>query len=182
METPDVGSTLLRARSTQPSGECDAVRVAFRAEHTGAGDAAPVADRPGGLGFLLRAPGLVLLATAFVIEGYRWLGVIHVGTTSVGSLAFGTPGLALVALSAPVAALVLAPGRRASGSMVPDVIILVAVAVTVATGTALVVGGSAWRAVAGTVDLLLAAGALGAVILEERDRRRGAAVRTTTDA
>jgi hypothetical protein len=66
--------------------------------------------------------------------------------------------------------------------MVPDVIILVAVAVTVATGTALVVGGSAWRAVAGTVDLLLAAGALGAVILEERDRRRGAAVRTTTDA
>jgi len=136
-------------------------------------------DRPAGLGFLLRAPGLALLAVAFLIEGYRWLGVIHLGTTWMGSLVFGTVGLALMALAAPVAALVLTSGRQASGWVVDDIVSIVAVAVTVATGTTLVVGGSAWRAVAGTVDLALAASALGAVILGERDRRRAAVVRTT---
>jgi len=127
----------------------------------------------GGLGFLLRAPGLMVLASVFLIEGYRWLGVLHLGGSAAGSLLFGSVGLATGALLAPFAALVLTSGRRAPGVVVvEDLVIALALLVTVATGMALIVGGPAWRAVAGTSDLVLAAAALGAVILGERAHRR----------
>jgi hypothetical protein len=125
-----------------------------------------------GIGSLLRAPGLVALAATFLIEGYRWLGVIHVGTTQFGSVFFGTVGLGAVALAAPWVALFLTSNRRTGANAIADLVTVVAVAAVVATGTALVVGGPVWRVVAGTTDLVLAATALTAVILGERARRR----------
>ena len=141
------------------------------------GSGGPVAAVPGDgatdLGSLLRAPGLAVLAALFLVEGYRWLGIVHGGTTGLGSLLFGTAGLAVVAVLAPVMTAYLGRGRRTNAWVsVEDVVIVVAVAVTVTTSTALVVGGSVWRDVAGTTDLLLAATALGTVVLGERDRRR----------
>jgi hypothetical protein len=127
----------------------------------------------GGLGFMLRAPGLVILATAFLIEGYRWLGVLHFGASAAGSWLFGTVGLALVALVAPLAALLLTCGRQGSGRVATeDLVVVMAGAAALATATALIVGGAAWGNVAGAGDLILAATALGAVILSERARRR----------
>ena len=174
MESPSTSATIVLERPTAPAGgsaqtvDC-AVPVA-----DGDQDGLQPEERSGGLGFVLRAPGLALLAAVFLIEGYRWLGVIHLGTTTVGSFVFGTVGLASVALAAPVAALVLTSGRHASRWVADDTVTLIAVAVTVATGTVLVVGGPASRAVAGTADLALAASALGAVILGERASQRAA--------
>jgi hypothetical protein len=131
-------------------------------------------EETGGLGFVLRAPGLVLLAAIFVIEGYQWLGVLHLAGTTAGSLVFGTAGLALMALLAPLAVVLLTSGHQKGRVVTEDSVIVAAVTVTVATGTSIVVGGTAWHAVAGSADLLFAAVALGAVFLGERARRRGA--------
>ena len=136
----------------------------------------PVADldaTSGDIRFFLRAPALAVLAAVFLVEGYRWLGIIHVGTAVVGSLVFGTAGLALVALCAPVAAVVLTSGRPAPGWVeMEDIVVVASVAVTVATGAALVVGGAAWHDAAGTADLLMAGSALATVFVGERARRR----------
>ena len=35
------------------------------------------------------APTLAVLSTVYLIEGYRWLGVIDLGGTGIGSLLFG---------------------------------------------------------------------------------------------
>jgi hypothetical protein len=124
------------------------------------------------LGFLVRAPGLVLLATVFIVEGYCWLGVLHLHHASGASLLSGRVGLALLSVAAPLAAVVLSRGRRVAGWVLEDLVIGVAVGVTVATITALVVGGPVWRTVAGITDLVLAASVFGAVILGELARQR----------
>jgi len=130
-------------------------------------------ERSDGIGALLRAPGLAVLASIFLVEGYRWLGVFHFATTSSGSLLFRSVGLATAALLAPLAALALTSGRRDRAPItVEDLVVATAVLVMVATGTALIVGGPAWRTVAGASDLLLAATALSAVVLGERARRQ----------
>ena len=138
-------------------------------------------EHPSDLGFILRAPGLVVLATAFLIEGYSWLGVLHVRSSSSASVVSGSVCLAVLSLLAPLAAVVLTRGRRITGWALEDLIIGVAVAVTVATITALVVGGSPWRAVAGITDLVLAASVLAAVVLGERARIRSTTHRGRTD-
>ena len=135
------------------------------------------ADRSS-LGFLFRAPGLVLLATVFLVEGYAWLGVLHLHHLSSATLLSGRIGLALLSGLAPLAAVLLTRGRRATGWALEDLVTGVAVAVTVATITALVVGGPAWRTVAGVTDLVLAASVFGAVILGERARLRSSVPRT----
>jgi hypothetical protein len=86
---------------------------------------------------------------------------------------FGTVGVALVALAAPLVALLLTSGRQSSGWVATeDLVVVVAGGAALATATALIVGGTVWGKVAGAGDLLLAATAIGAVILGEWARRR----------
>ena len=125
-----------------------------------------------GPGSILRAPGLVLLATLFLIEGYAWLGVLHLSSASEASLLSGRVALALLSVLAPLAAVMLTRGRPVTGWASQDLVMAVAVAVGVATVTALVVGGPAWRTMAGVADLALAGSIAGAVILGERARLR----------
>ena len=123
-----------------------------------------------GLGHIFRAPGLVLLATVFLVEGYTRLGVLPVGHSSAASLVSGGFSLFLVSVFAPLAAVVLTRGRRVTSWALQELVIGVVVAVMVATIAALVVGGPEWRMVAGISDLVLAASVLGGVLLEERAR------------
>jgi len=135
----------------------------------GDGDQGPA----GSSSLLAWAPAWAVLSTVYLIEGYRWLGVIHLGGTGIGSLLFGTAGLVIVALIAPVAALFLRSGRQAGTPIfIQDLAVAVAASATVATGTALVVGDPLWRDVAGVSYLALAATALSAVLLGEWARRR----------
>ncbi len=131
-----------------------------------------------GVGSLLRAPGLAVLAVVSLIEGYHLLGVVHVGSTAVGAVVFGTAGVALVALVTPAAAAVLTSGARSSGrtSRLGGLVVGVASAVTVVTGTALVIGGQTWHRMAGATDLVLAAAALAAVVVGERVRNHDSRV------
>ena len=118
--------------------ECD---VATR-ESAVASSETGVPDATDEIESVLRAPGLAVLVSLFLVEGYRWLGVFHTGGSAGGTLLFGSIGLALVALLAPLAALVLLSDRRAPGMIVvEDLVIASAVLVAAATGTALVVGG-----------------------------------------
>jgi hypothetical protein len=179
MDDASTSATLLLER---PERSVDIAPRPFAcvAGSTTSGDPAPPSPTgdPSGLGDMLRAPGLVLLATVFLIEGYSWLGVLQFRRSSAGSLLSGSAGLALFSLLAPLAAVALARGRRAGGRALEDLVLAVAVAVTIATITALVVGGPVWRAVAGTTDLFLAASVIGAVILGERARLRSSDART----
>ena len=180
MEVRSTSATLVLERPTGAhertvrTTECaDAPRMSNGAP-SGAGTSSGFGepDAPDGIAALLRAPGLAVLASVFLVEGYRWLGVFHFGTTSGGSL-FRSVGLASAALLAPFAALALTSGRRVRAPIaVEDLVVASAVLVMGTTGTALVVGGPAWRTVAGASDLVLSAAALAVVILGERARHR----------
>jgi len=143
-------------------------------EASGSGTPArvPVAP-PVGFGSLLRAPGLALLAAVSLVEGYRWLGVFHTAATGGGSLVFGTAGVGLVALLTPVVAALLI-AHRAPGPTVRlgGIVVAVALAVTLTTGSALVIGGHVWPQAAGATDIVLAAVAFAAIALGEYARNR----------
>ena len=181
MEVRSTSATLVLERPTGAhermvrTTECEqAPRMSIGApSRAGASSGFDEPDAADGIGSLLRAPGLAVLASVFLVEGYRWLGVFHFGSTSGGSLLFRFVGLASAALLAPFAALALTSGRRVRAPIaIEDLVVASAVLVMVATGTALVVGGPAWRTVAGASDLLLAASALAVVLLGERARHR----------
>ncbi len=173
-----------RSRGEQAGDLVEHAGTAMPPVHDGSGHAAPTrvpVAPPVGLGSLLAGPGLALLAAVSLVEGYRWLGVFHAGSTGGGSVLFGTVGVALVALLTPPAAAVLTP-RREPGQAVrlAGTVVAVAVAVAVTTVAALAFGGHGWRQVAGAVDIVLAAVAFAAVAVGEhsrnhppRDRRRG---------
>ena len=181
MEDASSSATLLLERPERPerSADVDLLEVGCGPASTPNESALllPTEDRSS-LGFLIRAPGLVLLATVFLVEGYSWLGVLHLHHSPAASLLSRRLGLALLSVVAPLAAVVLTRGRRVSGWALEELVIGVAVAVTVATITALVVGGPVWRTVAGITDLVLAASVFGAVILGELARLRSSDPRT----
>jgi len=182
MDSADTSTTLVLDRRVVDASVrdgSDVVRAGRCADLEAGATEAPPVDGGSGLGDLLRAPGLILLAAVFLVEGYAWLGVVHVGPSSAGAVLAGSPGRAAVALLAPLAALVLTPRRRDTGWVLEDVVLVAALGATAATGTALVVGGTAWRDVAGATDLVLAATAFGAVVAAERARRRAASAGRT---
>ena len=125
---------------------------------------------PTGVGSLLRAPVLVVLAALSVAEGYRWLGVLHVGPTVVGSLVFGPVGAVVAALAVLGSAGALASGRRLPGGVGP---VLAATAAAGATVAAVATGERGADVVAGAGDLLLAALILLTVVVGERAGHRG---------
>ena len=176
MEDASTSTTLLLERPER-SADVNVLEVgcgAASAPIEGALLPLPTEDRSG-LGFLLRAPGLVLVATAFLIEGYSWLGVLHLHHASAAPLVSGRVGPALLSVLAPLAAVMLTRGRRVTGWALEDLVIGVAVAVTVATITACVVGGQVWRTAAGIADVALAASVVGTVIVGERAHTRSSA-------
>ncbi len=87
MDLPSTSATLVLERpigATEGDGQpTESTGTSVDVVDGSAPGASPTAT--GGVGFLLRAPGLAILAAVFLIEGYRWLGVIHPGSTPLGS-------------------------------------------------------------------------------------------------
>jgi hypothetical protein len=163
-----------RSRGEHAVDRLERGETAMSRVHVGSGDAAPTrvpVAPPVGVGSSLSGPGLALLATVSLAEGYRWLGVFHAGSTGGGSFVFGTVAVACVALLTPLAAALLTarrdPGRpiRVAGAVVA-----IALAVAVTTVAALALGGHGWRQVAGAADIVLAAVAFTAVAIGEHSR------------
>ena len=98
MEFTSTSATLLLERPERPA-DVDVLEVWCGPASTPVESAVESALLPSptgdhsGLGFLLRAPGLVLLATVFVVVGYFWLGVLPVDHASAALLS-GRVGVA----------------------------------------------------------------------------------------
>jgi hypothetical protein len=126
-----------------------------------------VARRPGGaVAQVVGSPGLALLASFSLLEGYRWFGVIAGGGSRPWAVVFA-------AASLPVAAaLTRRPGGRRR-SVTGQLVVLAAAAAAVVTGVALVSPGPWVTGALGMADLALGAAALGALAVGERRRLRG---------
>jgi hypothetical protein len=134
----------------------------------------PVPDRQ--LRATLRSPGLVLLAAAALLEGYRQLGVIDVGRSSLSTFVSGRVGTALVAVAFLSTAVVLT--RRGSAVRSPRhspgriAVPAAGSAVVLASLVQILTHGSAAGRAVGVADLVLAAASAGTVVLAEHARRR----------
>jgi len=111
------------------------------------------------------SPGLALLASFSILEGYRWFGVIAGGGSRPWAVVFA-------AASLPVAAaLTRRPGGRRR-SVTGQLVVLVAAAGAAVTALALVRHGSWVTGAIGITDLALGAAALAALATGERRRHR----------
>jgi hypothetical protein len=120
----------------------------------------------GAMAQVVGSPGLALLASFSILEGYRWFGVIAGGGSRPWAVAFA-------AASLPVAAALTRRTSRRRRSVSDQLVVLAAVAGAVFTLVALV-GHGPWVADAiGIADLGLGAAALGALAAGERNRHRG---------
>jgi hypothetical protein len=120
----------------------------------------------GAMAQVVGSPGLALLASFSILEGYRWFGVIAGGGSRPWAVAFA-------AASLPVAAALTRRANRRRRSVPDQLVVLAAVAGAAFTAVALV-GHGPWLADAvGIADLGLGAAALGALAAGERNRHRG---------
>jgi hypothetical protein len=126
-----------------------------------------VARRQGGtVAQVVGSPGLALLASFSILEGYRWFGVITGGGSRPWAVVFAVASLPVAA------ALTRRPGGRRR-SVTDQLVVLTAAAGAAITAVALVRHGP-WVADAiGIADLGLGAAALGALATGERRRHRG---------
>lgn len=122
-----------------------------------------------------RTPGLIVLATIAIFEGYRWLGVIPTGHTGLSALASSHSGTVSLAVLLALTGHALTHQRRLRrrwrfGAAVTcaGVIVAAASAILVAAG------GRVPPHILGVAYLLLAAGALSAATMSGRARRSGA--------
>ena len=141
-------------------------------------ESGPAPDRQ--LRATLRSPGLVLLAAAALLEGYRQLGVVDVGRSWLSTFVSGRVGTALVAGAFLSAALVLSRwGWESSRSPGRIAVPAAGSAVVLASLVQIVTHGPAAGRAVDVADLVLAAASAGTVVLAEHARRRAGEDDTT---
>ncbi len=134
----------------------------------------------GGGAFLLRSPGLVMVANVSILEGYRWLGFISSssgsGPTGFTSSRLVTVVLAGLLLTAAVVLTRPGPGsRRTTG---PSAVVAAGVVVAVTSCLVLVGTGTHAGTALGISDLALAVAAISTVVSDGIGRRRWPAGRS----
>jgi hypothetical protein len=124
------------------------------------------------IGSQLRSLGLALLAAASILEGYRWLGIIHVADPHLSLLVFGRIGtMAFAGLALATVLAVTRPGPR--GWLWSQKLMLVTSLMVAAASAFFVSASSDWvRRGLGVSDLLLAATAGAVLVALERRRRQ----------
>ena len=131
----------------------------------------PRAGTPDGFDPVLRAPGLALLATVCLLEGYRWIGALPAGDSRLSSVVFSRGGALVFAVSSIGLALGLTRtgrGRQARPQIVVALATLVVMSATVALAVTEI---PATKAALGVADLGLASALAGALVAGERRRR-----------
>jgi hypothetical protein len=116
-------------------------------------------------------PGLMLAANASLVLGYLWIGWLSVGSGSGTALSFVRDA----ALPLLVTALVLVMRRSTIARGLPGSTALLPIAAAVQLGTSIaaaVAGTRSLAVIAGASALLLAATAIGSVVLREVRARR----------
>jgi 4-amino-4-deoxy-L-arabinose transferase-like glycosyltransferase len=122
--------------------------------------------RRGAVAQVVGSPGLALLASFSILEGYRWFGVIAGGGSRPWAVVFAAGSLPVAA------ALTRRPGGRRR-SVTDQLVVLAAAAAAAVTAVALVRHGPWVTDAIGVTDLALGAAALGALATGERRRLRG---------
>ncbi len=121
---------------------------------------------------VLVSPGVALLVTVSILEGYTWIGALPSSDSRLSTLVFGRGGALVFAAMAAVAAVTLtragADGRRTLSQR----LVLLATAALITSTVLLLVGtGAPARDVVGVSDLALASTLAGSLIAGERTRR-----------
>lgn len=143
---------------------------------TDQGIAVPQTDAPAEVGVdrSLRTPGLVVLATIAIFEGYRWLGVIPTGHTGLSAVASSHAVIVSLAVLLALTGYALTHQRKTGRRWPCRVAVTCAgVAVMAAAATLVAVGGRLPFHALGIAYLLLAAAALSAATMSGRARRAG---------
>jgi hypothetical protein len=139
-------------------------------------DRTAVAEVPmtpaGGFDPALRSPGLALLATVCLLEGYKWIGALPASDSRLSTLVFSRAGaLVFAALVTALALALTRTGGTRRRYRSPTVVVLASVAAVSASVALTVATGTASKDAVGLSDLVLAVALAGALIAAERRRR-----------
>lgn len=129
---------------------------------------------PGAGAFLLRSPGLIMLANVSILEGYRWLGFISSpgGAGPAGILSSRTVTAVLSGLLLSAAAVLTRPGPGMRRSPVPRTVVAAGVMVVITSSLVLLGEGARAGDALGVADLALAVAAIATVVSDGIGRRQ----------
>jgi lysylphosphatidylglycerol synthetase-like protein (DUF2156 family) len=157
------------------AGIREPVDLARTASLTDAVAAVAPGSTPSAAGFdpTLRSPGLALLATVCLLEGYKWIGALPASDSHFSALVFSRPGALVFAVLVTALALGL---TRAGGELRrsrPDAAVALASVVVMSASVVLAAAtDAATKEAVGLADLVLAAALVGALVAGERRLRR----------
>jgi lysylphosphatidylglycerol synthetase-like protein (DUF2156 family) len=121
----------------------------------------------------LRSPGLALLATVCLLEGYKWIGALPASDSRFSALVFSRPGALVFAVVVTALALGL---TRAAGELRrsrPHAAVALASVVVMSASVVLTAAtNAATKDAVGLADLVLATALAGALVAGERRQRR----------
>jgi hypothetical protein len=121
---------------------------------------------------VLISPGMALVATVAILEGYTWLGAIPSSDSRLSAVVFGRGGAlvfaALAAVAVPAFTRADAEGRRPLSQR----LVLLATAALIASSVVLLMStATPTRYATGISDLVLASALAGMLVAGERKRR-----------
>lgn len=137
--------------------------------------AAAPGSTPSAAGFdpTLRSPGLALLATVCLLEGYKWIGALPASDSRLSALVFSRPGALVFAVVVTALALGLTrTGGELRRSRPHAAVALASVVVMSASVVLAAATDAATKDVVGLADLVLATALVGALVAGERRLRR----------
>jgi hypothetical protein len=139
----------------------------------GGADAAGSTPSAAGFDPTLRSPGLALLATVCLLEGYKWIGALPASDSRLSTLVFSRPGALVFAVLVTALALGLTrSGGELRRSRPHAAVALASVVVMSASVVLAATTNAATKDVVGLADLVLATALVGALVAGERRLRR----------
>ena len=121
---------------------------------------------------VLASPGMALVATIAILQGYTWIGAIPSSGSRLSTLVFGRGGALVFAGLATVAVLALTRSDTDGRRTLSQRLVLLATAALIASSVVLLVStGTPARYAIGVSDLALASALAAMLITGERKRR-----------
>jgi hypothetical protein len=165
---------LVDRQDVEEAGPAAYVGVFEPVDLGGAADLVP-GSTPLAAGFdpTLRSPGLALLATVCLLEGYKWIGALPASDSRFSALVFSRPGALVFAVLVTALALGLTRSGGELRRSLPRAAVALASAVVMSASVVLAAATKAvTKDVVGLTDLVLAMALVGALVAGERRQRR----------
>jgi hypothetical protein len=167
-----------RTRDVEEAGPAAYVGVFGPVDLGGAADASAAGFDP-----TLRSPGLALLATVCLLEGYKWIGALPASDSRFSALVFSRPGALVFAVLVTALALGLTrSGGELRRSKPHAAVALASVVVMSASVVLTAVTNAATKDVVGLADLVLATALVATLVAGERRLRRAGSLHRVSPA